>query len=188
MVVTASHNPAADNGVKLVEPSGGTLPMALESVAETLANAEDGDVGDRRCGRCERRWRRRRRRRRRRRTRTRRRASSWRETRERADARSRTRRWRACARWASRPSIAGIATTPQLHYFTCTAANVGADDSERAYYDRLSAGYAALTERDEDEDENDDRAATVVIDCADGVGGVKLSSLGEAVAPYGARV
>ena len=39
MVVTASHNPASDNGVKLVEPSGGTLPMALEGVAEMLANA-----------------------------------------------------------------------------------------------------------------------------------------------------
>ena len=78
----------------------------------------------------------------------------------------------------------GIATTPQLHYYVYCA-NVGADDSERAYYDRLSAGYAALTERDEDEDEDDDRGATVVIDCADGVGGVKLSSLGEAVAPYG---
>jgi phosphoacetylglucosamine mutase len=71
-----------------------------------------------------------------------------------------------------------------LHYYVYCA-NVGADDSERAYYDRLSAGYAALTERDEDEDEDDDHGATVVIDCADGVGGVKLSSLGEAVAPYG---
>ena len=44
MVVTASHNPGRDNGVKLVEPDGGTLPMALERAAEALANAGDDDA------------------------------------------------------------------------------------------------------------------------------------------------
>ena len=44
MVVTASHNPGRDNGVKLVEPDGGTLPMALERAAEMLANAGDDDA------------------------------------------------------------------------------------------------------------------------------------------------
>ena len=183
LVVTASHNPAADNGVKLVEPSGGTLPMALESVAETLANAEDGDVETQ--------------------VRALREAMATEATATEASANANAtarvfvaRDTRESGRALADATLAGvramgveavdrgIATTPQLHYYVYCA-NVGADDSERAYYDRLSAGYAALTERDEDEDEDDDRGATVVIDCADGVGGVKLSSLGEAVAPYG---
>ena len=181
MVVTASHNPASDNGVKLVEPSGGTLPMALESVAEMLANAEDGDAETQ--------------------VRALREAMATAAPADAASANASARVFvardtRESGRALADATLAGvramgveavdrgIATTPQLHYYVYCA-NVGADDSERAYYDRLSAGYAALTERDEDEDEDDDHGATVVIDCADGVGGVKLSSLGEAVAPYG---
>lgn len=63
--------------------------------------------------------------------------------------------------------------------------NVGVDDSERAYYDCLFVGYVVLMERDEDEDEDDDYGVMVVIDCVDGVGGVKLLLFGEAVASYG---
>ncbi|KAG5183674.1 putative phosphoacetylglucosamine mutase [Tribonema minus] len=39
IAVTASHNAAGDNGVKLVDPGGGMLERAWEGAAEELANA-----------------------------------------------------------------------------------------------------------------------------------------------------
>ena len=41
MVVTASHNPVHDNGVKLVDPFGEMLQPSWERHASELANAED---------------------------------------------------------------------------------------------------------------------------------------------------
>ena len=37
IVITASHNPEADNGVKLVDCTGGMLPPTWEAYAEALA-------------------------------------------------------------------------------------------------------------------------------------------------------
>ena len=44
IVITASHNPEADNGVKLVDCTGGMLPTAWEADAEALANAPDAEA------------------------------------------------------------------------------------------------------------------------------------------------
>ena len=41
LMVTASHNPAADNGVKVVESNGAMLDQSWEPLAEQLANAPD---------------------------------------------------------------------------------------------------------------------------------------------------
>ena len=38
IMITASHNPVEDNGVKMVEPDGGMLPQAFEPIATELAN------------------------------------------------------------------------------------------------------------------------------------------------------
>jgi len=43
-MITASHNPGPDNGVKLVDPKGEMLEAAWESVATRLANCQDQDI------------------------------------------------------------------------------------------------------------------------------------------------
>ena len=40
-MVTASHNAAPDNGVKIIEPTGGMLIQSWEPYAERLVNAKD---------------------------------------------------------------------------------------------------------------------------------------------------
>ena len=40
VMITASHNPAPDNGVKLVDPAGEMLEQAWEAIATQIANAE----------------------------------------------------------------------------------------------------------------------------------------------------
>eukprot|EP00117_Sycon_ciliatum_P003356 scpid59317/ scgid8185/ Phosphoacetylglucosamine mutase; Acetylglucosamine phosphomutase; N-acetylglucosamine-phosphate mutase; Phosphoglucomutase-3 len=44
LVITASHNPVKDNGVKLVDPDGGMMAEAWEEIATHLVNVNDGDV------------------------------------------------------------------------------------------------------------------------------------------------
>lgn len=43
LMITASHNPVHENGVKLVDPSGGMLAVSWESYSDLLANAPDED-------------------------------------------------------------------------------------------------------------------------------------------------
>ena len=43
-MVTASHNPVEDNGVKMVDPEGGMLAMSWEKHAALLANAREKEV------------------------------------------------------------------------------------------------------------------------------------------------
>ena len=43
LMVTASHNAACDNGIKLVDPDGGMLSSSWESDAAALANAPDAE-------------------------------------------------------------------------------------------------------------------------------------------------
>lgn len=44
VMVTASHNPEEDNGVKLIDPSGEMLESKWENLASELVNAKDDDL------------------------------------------------------------------------------------------------------------------------------------------------
>ena len=44
LMVTASHNPEPDNGIKLVDPDGGMLDQSWEAHATILANASDAEA------------------------------------------------------------------------------------------------------------------------------------------------
>ena len=43
-MITASHNPGPDNGIKLMDPKGEMLEAAWESLATKLANCKDEDI------------------------------------------------------------------------------------------------------------------------------------------------
>lgn len=43
-MITASHNPACDNGVKLVDPAGEMMAQEWEAHATVLANTANADI------------------------------------------------------------------------------------------------------------------------------------------------
>jgi phosphoacetylglucosamine mutase len=40
VMITASHNPEEDNGLKLIDPKGEMLEASWESIATTVANVK----------------------------------------------------------------------------------------------------------------------------------------------------
>lgn len=44
LMITASHNPEPDNGIKLVDPAGEMLEASWETIATDLANAENSNL------------------------------------------------------------------------------------------------------------------------------------------------
>ena len=46
IMITASHNPVQDNGIKLADSNGGMLPIQWEKMATDMANSDDLNVDD----------------------------------------------------------------------------------------------------------------------------------------------
>lgn len=151
VMVTASHNPPDDNGVKLVEPDGSMLNSEWESLATEFVNASDrpaqvlgksvsiGDVATARkavvvVGR---------------------------------DSRSSSSTLvdlvvQGVEAVGGRVVHIGLVTTPQLH-FSVRARHRGSPCNILQYYEIMKKAYHQLTQ-------NNRFRASIVLDCANGVG------------------
>ncbi|EIE18707.1 intramolecular transferase [Coccomyxa subellipsoidea C-169] len=166
LVVTASHNPVEDNGVKLVDPTGYMLDQAWEAWANKLAAADDEDgtcavvqelfqVEDIPYGSST--------------------VMLAHDTRPSADALVKAAA-AGVAAMGSLPIACGQLTTPQLHWMV-RQCNAGLKHKEKAYYEALATGYARLVSGHPAPSEG------LIVDCANGVGAAKLQVLADRLAP-----
>lgn len=165
IMITASHNPPEDNGVKLVDPMGEMLEATWEAYSTELANAKNEDV-----------------------------VQVYRALEQKLKINPNTPARVIYARdtRASGPRLVTalvdglkatgteytdykLLTTPQLHYLTrCTntegTPQAYGDVSEKGYYEKLSTAFVKVMKG---------RKSTghVTVDCANGVGGPKLTEL-----------
>jgi len=179
LMVTASHNPACDNGVKLVEPNGAMLPVDMEPWATQLATAETDDavvsvldemMNALKVSRSS--------------------PSSSRviiahDTRD-----SSVRLAHAAASgvtaMGAEADMRGLLTTPQCHFITA-AANLGLEETEEYYYRELAEGFAAAVQGCSSSSSSS-CAAALIVDAANGVGGAKLRALAPLLTSAGLTV
>ncbi|KAF7931317.1 hypothetical protein BELL_0206g00020 [Botrytis elliptica] len=165
VMITASHNPPEDNGVKLVDPMGEMLENSWEAYSTLLANAKNEDV-----------------------------VNVYRKLEKDLKINPETPARVIYAR-DTRPSgpklvaalIAALEatgtdytdykllTTPQLHYLTrCTntegTPQAYGDVSEVGYYEKLAKAFERAMKGKK-------ATGSVTVDCANGVGGPKLAEL-----------
>ncbi|XP_019784927.2 phosphoacetylglucosamine mutase isoform X2 [Tursiops truncatus] len=166
VMVTASHNPEEDNGVKLVDPLGEMLAPSWEEHATCLANAEEQDL-----------------------------PRVLVDIGEKAAVNLHQDAFVVIAR-DTRPSSEklsqsvidgvtvlggqfhdyGLLTTPQLHYMVyCrnTSGQYGKATIE-GYYQKLSAAFVELTKQASC---SGDGQRTLKVDCANGIGALKLREM-----------
>lgn len=158
LCITASHNPIADNGIKMVEPNGEMLIQRFEPMANAFANAEtDADLAKLVMNEIN---------------------SLPDATQHRAsatvliayDTRPSGPHLAAAAAagvkaMGGSPELLGLLTTPQLHWAVMrTNQNLPCNDKD--YVREFSAAFAGLSAGS--------TRRVLHVDCANGVGGVKL--------------
>ncbi|NWV00528.1 AGM1 mutase, partial [Upupa epops] len=166
IMVTASHNPEEDNGVKLVDPLGEMLHPSWEEYATQLANAEEHDLEAVISEIC--------------------RAAAVEQHKDASVFIGRD--TRPSSKKLSQSVIDGISvlggqyhdyglvTTPQLHYLVCcqnTRGQYGKATLE-GYYEKLSTAFTALIKQCPSSGES---PRHLKIDCANGIGALKLSEM-----------
>ncbi|KAF2135938.1 uncharacterized protein K452DRAFT_322758 [Aplosporella prunicola CBS 121167] len=176
VMITASHNPPEDNGVKLVDPMGEMLEASWEAHATTLANAETDEslvetynklAADLKVKQ---------------------------DTPARVifarDTRASGSRLAGCLVDALNATGTEFTdykflTTPQLHYLVRCVNTKGTqyeygEVSEKGYYEKIGASFRkAIKHRQPllDDSGNTVEDKGVIVDCANGVGGPKLREL-----------
>ncbi|OXB75547.1 UNVERIFIED_CONTAM: hypothetical protein H355_013547 [Colinus virginianus] len=166
VMVTASHNPEEDNGVKLVDPLGEMLHPSWEEYATHLANAEDQELQKIVTEICQKA-----------------------AVNQQKDASVFIGRdTRPSSKELSQAVIDGISvlggqyhdyglvTTPQLHYMVCcqnTQGQYGKPTLE-GYYQKLSRAFTELIKKSLSSGE---AQRQLKIDCANGIGALKLAEM-----------
>ncbi|NXS39040.1 AGM1 mutase, partial [Balaeniceps rex] len=166
IMVTASHNPEEDNGVKLVDPLGEMLHPSWEEYATQLANAEEQELQKIITEICQKA-----------------------AVNQHNDASVFIGRdTRPSSEQLSQSVIDGISvlggqyhdyglvTTPQLHYMVCcrnTQGQYGKATLE-GYYEKLSKAFTELIKQSPSSGESQRH---LKIDCANGIGALKLSEM-----------
>uniref|UniRef100_A0A8B9ZP95 Phosphoacetylglucosamine mutase n=1 Tax=Anas zonorhyncha TaxID=75864 RepID=A0A8B9ZP95_9AVES len=166
VMVTASHNPEEDNGVKLVDPLGEMLHPSWEEYATQLANAEEQDLQKTLTEICQKA-----------------------AVNQQKDASVFIGRdTRPSSKKLSQAVIDGVSvlggqyhdyglvTTPQLHYVVCcqnTRGQYGKPTLE-GYYQKLSKAFMELIKKSPGSGEGQRH---LKIDCANGIGALKLSEM-----------
>ncbi|XP_071597574.1 phosphoacetylglucosamine mutase [Heliangelus exortis] len=166
VMVTASHNPEEDNGVKLVDPLGEMLHPSWEEYATQLANAEEQELQKVITEICQRAA-----------VDQRKDASVFvgRDTRPSSEKLSQS-VIDGISVLGGQYHDYGLVTTPQLHYLVCcqnTQGQYGKATLE-GYYEKLSKAFTELIKQSPS---SGDSRRHLKIDCANGIGALKLSEM-----------
>ncbi|XP_071404780.1 phosphoacetylglucosamine mutase [Pithys albifrons albifrons] len=166
VMVTASHNPEEDNGIKLVDPLGEMLHPSWEEYATQLANAEEQDLQKVITEICQK-------------------AAVnlhkdalvfiGRDTRPSSEKLSQS-VIDGILVLGGQYHDYGLVTTPQLHYMVCcqnTQGQYGKATLE-GYYEKLSKAFVELIKQSHSSGESQRH---LKVDCANGIGALKLSEM-----------
>ncbi|XP_020112806.1 phosphoacetylglucosamine mutase isoform X1 [Ananas comosus] len=172
VMITASHNPVADNGVKIADPDGGMMTQTWEPFADALANAPDPQtllqlvlefakdenipLGGAQSAEI----------------------LLGRDTRPSGEFLLEAAKQGITAIIGAATIDMGIVTTPQLHWMV-RSRNNGLKASESDYFAQLADSFRCLMDLVPNEVEKKGVDTKLIVDGANGVGGAKLEVLKE---------